>query len=115
MPDLDESVMDFVAVETGTKREKLNPASTLFGDLYVDGMDGCELIEAFGERFSVDLSTFDAARHFGPEGCFPPLMIWNWIRMALKPAGMSVEERAGLQPIRISDLIAAAREKRWML
>jgi hypothetical protein len=115
MPDLAESVMDFVAEYTGAERIKLTPASTLFGDLGVDGDDGWQLMEEFGQKFEVDLSGFEGGRHFGPEGCFPPLMLWNWIRLALKPSGMSHEERSGLKPIRISDLIAAAREKRWTL
>ncbi len=91
MPDVGDSVMEFVAQFTGIKRERLTPTLTLFGDLGVDGADGWELIESFGRQFRVDISDFRAHRHFGPE------------------------ERAGLTPIRISDLIASVQERKWTL
>lgn len=117
MPDLDSSVLDFVADFTGVERDRLSPASTLLGDLGVDGADGWELIEAFGQRFQVDLTGFRADRHFGPE-CFPIYMpfVWLWW-LASWPfrKAQTAEESAGLQAIRVSDLIAAAKERRWML
>ena len=117
MSDLDSSIMDFVAGCTGVRPPRLSPASTLFGDLGVDGADGWELIEAFGERFHVDLSSFHADRHFGPEGLpvyAPFLWLWWLVSFPFRP-GQTPEERAGLRAIRISDLMAAAREGRWTL
>ncbi len=117
MPALDESVIDFVAEFTGVKRRRLTPASTLFGDLGVDGADGWELVEAFGQKFQVDLSEFRADHHFGPEDLpiyAPFLWLWCLIRWPFRKRQTS-EEQAGLEAIRISDLIAAAKEKRWNL
>jgi hypothetical protein len=117
MSDLDSSVMDFVAEFTGVRPPRLSPASTLFGDLGIDGADGWKLIEAFGERFHVDLSSFHADRHFGPEGFHilaPVLWLWWLVSSFFRPK-QTPEERAGLRAIRISDLIAAARERRWTL
>ncbi|MDB6067872.1 MAG: hypothetical protein JWR26_4080 [Pedosphaera sp.] len=76
---IDQNIIDFVAEFTGVKRERLTPASTLYGDLGVDGADGWELIEKFGQQFQVDLSGFRADRHFGPEGMpiYAPFM-WVW-------------------------------------
>ena len=117
MPALDDSVMDFVAEFTGVKRRRLTSNSTLLGDLGVDGADGWELIESFGKRFQVDLSRFQADRHFGPEGLpiyAPFLWLW-WLVSWPCRRGQTPEARVGLKPIQISDLIAAARDRRWTL
>lgn len=117
MTNLDSSVMDFVAESTGVKRQRLSPASTLFGDLGVDGADGWELIETFGRRFQVDMSAFRVDRYFGPEGLpiyAPFVWLWCFISWPFRRK-QTPEERAGLRAIRISDLIAAAREQKWIL
>ncbi len=117
MPPLEESVIDFVAEFTGIKHQQLMPASTLFGDLGVDGADGCELIEAFGQKFQVDLSSFRSDRHFGPEGLrinAPLLWLWRLMKWPFRKC-QTPEQCAGLLEIQISDLITAAKEKRWML
>lgn len=115
MSNLEDRVIDFVAHHACARREQLTPDTTLFGDLGMDGQDGWEFMEDFGEEFDVDLSRFRADRHFGPEG----LPVWaplSWLfclpfQLVRKPA--SPEERAGLQPIRIRDLINAAEQKSW--
>src|SRR5262249_53581990 len=100
---------------TGVKRERVAPASTLFGDLGVDGADGFELLREFGERFHVDLSDCRAERHFGPEGLpiYAPV-VWLWW-LVTGAFHKQPEERAGLTPIHVSDLIIAARERKWNL
>ncbi len=117
MSDIDSSVIGFVAQFSGVRAQRLSGATTLFGDLGIDGADGCELIEAFGERFHVDLSSFRADRHFGPEGLaiYAPIQWFWWLVSFPFHAKQTPEERAGLRAIRISDMIAAAKEKRWML
>lgn len=117
MSDLDSSVVEFVAEFTGASSALLSPASTLFGDLGVDGNDGRELIASFGKRFHVDLSSFHPERHFGPDGlslCTPFLWFWWLVRFPFIPR-QSPEERVGLSPIRIGDLSLAARERKWTL
>jgi acyl carrier protein len=117
MTTLDQSVIDFVAETIGVKRERLTPDSTLFGDLGVDGADGWELIERFGQKFQVDLSRFRADKHFGPEGLpiYAPF-VWLWFLVSLPfRKKRSAEEEAGLKPIRVRDLILAAKDRRWTL
>lgn len=117
MPNLETEILDFVAEFTGAKREKLTPDSTLYGDLGVDGADGWELIEEFGRRFQVDVATFRGERHFGPEG-FPVYAPFAWLfHLVSWPfrKKQTPEEKAGLLPIRIADLIAAAERRRWPL
>lgn len=117
MPNIDDSVIDFVADYTGVKRERLTLPTTLFGDLGVDGQDGWELIASFGRRFEVDLSNFQAGQHFGPEGfpIYAPLVWFWWLITGQFGKQRAPEERARLKPIHISDLIEAAREKKWTL
>ena len=117
MATLDDNITDFVAEFTGVARERLSPDVTLLGDLGVDGADGWELIAAFGQRFEVNLSSFQPERHFGPEG-LPLHAPLEWLCCLLSWSfrkRQTPEERAGLDAIRISDLMASAREKRWML
>jgi hypothetical protein len=117
MPTLDDSVLDFVAEFAGIPRQRLKPATTLLGDLGVDGADGWELVEEFGQRFQVDLSAFRFERHFGPEGLptYAPLVWLSWLVSWPFRRKQSPEVRAGVTAIRVSDLIAAARDKRWIV
>lgn len=85
--------------------------TTIFGDLHTDGDDGVELLEAFGEAFSVDMSRCDPTLHFGPEGCVPWAPFY-WIILPFRKG--SPEERAGLVPVRIADLVRAAERGRWV-
>ena len=113
----DESIMDFVTEFTGVERQRLTPATTLFGDLGIDGADGWELIEAFGQKFQVDISTFRADRHFGPEGLpiYAPF-VWLWCLVSWPfRKRQTPEEQASLRAIQISDLIAASKERKWTL
>ncbi|HEX7861014.1 MAG TPA: DUF1493 family protein [Verrucomicrobiae bacterium] len=117
MPELDSSVINFVAEFTALKRSQIKLDTTLFGDLGVDGADGWELMQAFGERFQIDMSSFHEDRHFGPEGVsiVAPFVWLRWlVSFPFRPK-QTPEERAGLHPIRISDLIAAARERKWTI
>ena len=115
MLSCEDNVMQFVAEVTGVKLGRLSPELTLFGDLGVDGADGFELLREFSERFHVDLSGCRAERHFGPEGLpiyAPVVWLWWLVSGAFRK---QPEDRAGLTAIHISDLITAARERRWSL
>jgi acyl carrier protein len=111
---LEQRVKEFVAMERATAVGTITLDTTLLGDLGVDGADGWELIEAFGKEFEVDLSEFDASKHFGPEaGAFPPLFFIQLFReFILKQDPHSI---AGVSPITVQDLVDAAEKKRWLL
>jgi|SRR6266571_2935886 len=117
MPGLDEAVMDFVADFTAVKRHRLTASSTLFGHLGVDGADGRDLIESFGQKFEVDLSEFRAELHFGPEGLpiyAPFAWLWCIVTWPFRKS-QTPEQRAQLRAIRVADLIASAHRKKWTL
>lgn len=117
MRSLEDSVIDFVADFTAAKRTRISLQTTLFGDLGIDGADGWELIEAFGRKFDVDIATFRPERHFGPEGLpiYAPLALIWWLITWPWRRPEAPEASAGLQAIRISDLVVAARTRKWTL
>jgi len=105
-------VAAFVAGEVGVPRGRVRWSTTLLGDLGVDGMDAEELMESFAAEFHVDLSEWDHRRYFGPEGGFNPFaMLWTLLLYML---GQTPEQAAGLRPLTIGDLVAAASTGRWL-
>jgi acyl carrier protein len=102
---LTEEVKQFIAREVGVKPDHLTLTTRLMRDLHIDGADGWELVEAFAEKFKVDISQFEPARHFGPEaGCNPIMYVAH--RIFLPEALKSVQ-------ITVGDLVDAARSRKW--
>lgn len=119
MSTLDDSVMDFVADFTGANRQRLTLTTTLVDDLGINGDDGLELFEAFGEKFQVDLSAFRADKYFNREG-LSPIEVFGFLCWLISwpfRKGPTLREFMGdsLRDIRICDLISAAKEKKWTL
>jgi uncharacterized protein DUF1493 len=102
--ELFESVRRFAADKLGCDIQRLSAETSLFHDLGVDGADGWEFMDAFGARFSVDMSAFDASGHFGPEAGGNPF-VWLWWRVTRSLPQMV--------PITIADLAASAHSARW--
>jgi acyl carrier protein len=102
--ELFESVRRFAAHRLGCERARVTAETSLFHDLGVDGADGCDFMEAFGSRFDVEMSAFDASLHFGPEAGGNPF-VWLWWDLTRSWPRMV--------PITISDLAAAAHSARW--
>jgi len=102
---LEREVADFVAEQLSFNRDRLRPWTRLGHDLRVDGDDGAEFMQAFAQRFGVDLSAFRCERHFGPEAAFNPLA-YLWLLLFDR-------KQLRLVPITIADLVEAARRGRW--
>ncbi len=117
MNALDEQVMDFVVEFTGYDRGCLTEESTIYGDVGLDGEDGCEFIRDFSEKFGVDLAAFRAGDYFGPEGLpiYAPLAFVWWLVSWPFRRRQSPEVAAGLRPVRIRDLITVAKIGKWVL
>jgi acyl carrier protein len=108
-------VSDFMSSKLAVGRERIAPDSTLFGDFGVDGDDGVELVEQFSREFDVDVATLDLTVHFGLEASANLVgMVPFLIRWIMNPHA-TPEERAGLTPIRVSDMVDAAWVGRWVL
>jgi acyl carrier protein len=102
---LTEDVKAFIASELSVKLDRLTLASRLMHDLHIDGADGWELVEAFAQKFDVDISEFEPARHFGPEAGRNPISYLTY-RIFLPESLSSVQ-------ITIGDLVDAARSHKW--
>ena len=66
---MDEDFINFLAEETGIKKGKIKPESTLLGDLKLDGDDAWELFESCQNKYGIDLSNFDFLSYFSNEPC----------------------------------------------
>ena len=99
-----EDLVQFLQSELRVAPSRIARTARLFHDLGVDGGDGCELIQAFGKRFEVDISTFDPALHFGPEAGPNPLMWLWWTITRTWPK---------VVPITVGDLEASIASRRW--
>ncbi len=111
--EIEMRVKEFVSSEAGYDYNRLTLETTLFRDIGMDGADGWEFIEAFGQQFEVDLSDFSPAKHFGPEGMwFPPLIIIGMIRWLVLG---DLHRAAGVTPISVGDLVNAVKAKKWLL
>ena len=96
--DIAEAVVAFILRRTRISANVLNTSTQMARDLGLDGTDAYEFFDAFAREFKVDMSAFDFAKHFGPEG--------------LNPASL-LSKRKEFQPVEIADLIEAARSKVW--
>jgi hypothetical protein len=112
-------VLEFVARKLAVRRDKLSVSTTLLGDLGVAGDDGEQFMKQFSDQFHVDLSQLDSLRHFGPEQAIwpwqiPGVLFWTLAGLfGFRFSRRSAEERAGLVPITIGDLVRAARAGHW--
>lgn len=142
MDDVEKSVLELVAEFSGDDPTHLRPESRIVQDLSLYGQDAVELFAAFEDRFHVDLQPLyaDWKAFFPPEVPYGPSAIlvvvlvlllpvllipfginpvWAWV--AAVPAlliwrfGFNEWPLAPktYRPVRIADLIAAARQKRW--
>ena len=111
MDSLFEQVARFVAEFTRSSK-RLDPNTTLFGDLGVDGDDGSELLAEFSGKFNVDMHNCKVDQHFGPE----EFSLWApiyWFILVFRDG--TPEQNARLKPIRISDLVNSAKSGRWIV
>ncbi len=140
--EIEQSILAFVAEETGYNPKRLAPDSRLAQDIGVDGDDAVELFQKFGERYAVDLTSLYQHwdQHFGPEGGGPgmgfmiatgaavivgdllnrayrPIPTWAWM-IALLGAYLVVHakffaEPVNTFPITVQELVDAAISRMW--
>ena len=114
LDELEMAVRQFVVEQAAGPSETIHLDTTLLGDLGVTGDDAYDFFIAFAERFNVDMSSLDLSLHFDAEGgtvCDLMKCIAAWIR---DPAA-TPETRSGHIPIRVRDLIDAARCGKWSM
>lgn len=107
--DLDKQVCSFIQTTIGLS-SPVQPEQTIFGDLSVDGEDAQSLLASFADHFGVDMSGFHFATYFGPEMSATPFSLRA---IARRLFGLSAENSVSLMPLRVADLISAAKRKQW--
>jgi acyl carrier protein len=103
-----EEVKALVAECCSVSRKGLSAETSLNDDLGVDGDDGVEFMQAFSERFAVDLLAFPYAKHFGPEATPNPLSIADGLIRRVITGRWSA-----LVPLTLRDLAEAAERRSW--
>jgi acyl carrier protein len=99
-----ERVKDFLSKRLGVKKERLAYSTRIEEELGCSGDDAVELMQAFGEQFSVDLRDFDPYAYFDKEG-FDPIGYF----LDLFRKGKSARHT----PLTLADLVNAARRGKW--
>ena len=106
--ELLKEVKDFVAKVWDEPKNGLSAETSVNDDLGMDGDDGVEFMQAFGERFAVDLTSFPYDKYFGPEAGPTPLSLVKAIILRV-----TTGKWTDLVPLRLSDLTEAAERRRW--
>lgn len=103
--ETEQKVKAFLGEQIGVSPGMLTSETRLEHDLGITGDDAEEVMEAFMDRFQVDMSEFEFNRHFGPEwGCNPA--VWLWCRVF-------TSRLIQTEPITVDDLVEAAMQKKW--
>ncbi|MCM3874315.1 MAG: DUF1493 family protein [Pyrinomonadaceae bacterium] len=105
-----EEVKDFVAEVLCESKEGWSAETSINDDLGVDGDDGAELMQSFGERFAVDTTAFPYDKFFGPEAGPTPLTFIAGITLRVTKGRWSM-----FAPLTIGDLVEAAERGSWMV
>ena len=106
--ELLEEVKSFVAEYWREPKDRLRAETSVNDDLGMDGDDGSEFMQAFGERFAVDLTDFPHDKYFGPEAGANPLSLAAGVIRCLTTGRWS-----DLAPLTLRALAKAAGHRRW--
>lgn len=91
-----QKIIDFLSRELCVKKESLSLHSRIFHDLGVDGADGIDLINAYSEKFNVDIGDFPYSEYFGNEGAISPFSLVSRLLM-----GRTMDDK---KPLTVGDL-----------
>lgn len=108
MNQLDNEVVELIAAESGTRKDKVALSSTLLGDLGIDGDDAWELLESLNERFGVDFSEIEFKRHFRNEPCFKGLF-YLFRKLKYRDEHLAAKK----EPITVAQIMNACEKKAW--
>lgn len=102
---LHAAVFGFVALELLFPTERLQLSTTLQQDIGLDGADGPRFINAFAERFNVNLEHFRDEVYFGPKQGDRPIA--DLLKLVFRRKDVPKRQ------ITMADLMEAARQKKW--
>ncbi len=92
-----QRLIEFTAKMAAVKPARLSGSTRLFEDLGMDGDDGVEFLDAFGQEFGVDMAACDPIDYFGPEAVWPPseLILLLTDRMKLRHISLTLADLEG--------------------
>jgi hypothetical protein len=102
--DIAMQVVELIHRQTGIGVDQMRANTDLVINRTVSGDDAVELIECFAKEFDVDMSHYVHDEYFGPEGGDPFSILFYAIVNIWRPL---------YRPLRVEDLISAARERAW--
>ncbi len=98
-----EKIIDFISDFCRISKDKLSASKSLLYDLGIDGDDAMDLLDAYSDKFCVDMSNFKFDEYFGSEGFdfFKSLYELLFYRKKLR-----------LKKLTVGDLVEAAKRGR---
>lgn len=104
-----EEIKYFIITNYWDLKKGLTRETRILDDLRIAGDGAAELLEAFSERFKVDLSDFEFERYFDLEG-FDPIGLSILIR---KLRGEKIPKKSS-HKLTLGDLERAAISGKWI-
>jgi hypothetical protein len=111
-PSLESRVIDFVARFCLRNPATICLETTLLWDLGIDADDAHDFFSQYSDTFRVDLKDFKFTQYFGSEGGVWPWTPIQWL-INYSRKGFK-EEKFGLDPITIAELVVAAKKHKWL-
>jgi uncharacterized protein DUF1493 len=106
--ELLNEVIAFVAEYCEEPKSRLTADTSINNDLGMAGDDGLEFMQAFSQRFAVDLRTFPHDKYFGVEAAATPISI-----IAAMIRWLTMGKSSKLSPLTLRQLAEAVENGRW--
>ncbi|GGZ96723.1 hypothetical protein GCM10008090_01200 [Arenicella chitinivorans] len=107
-----EQIKDFAVSELGLLNREPNGKTCLLCESQLAGEDGKEFIEAYANKFSVDISQFDWVKIFGPEQSANPLGLLVGL-LQKHVLRRSDRELCGTLHVTLNHLVMCANNQAW--
>lgn len=107
--DILNEVIAFVAEYWEEPKSQLTAETSINEDLGMDGDDGLEFMQAFSQRFAVDLATFPYDNYFGVEAAATPISI-----IAMMIRWLTTGKSTNLSPLTLRQLAVAVENGNWV-
>ncbi len=102
--NIEQQVISFLSDISSIEKNKISLNSNIAEELKLEGDDAVEMLEEFGRKFEVDMTSISVDDFFVSEASFSPIdFLWALISKRKKV----------IKPMYVSDLIAAAASKKW--
>ena len=108
--ELLNEVIGFVAEYCEEPKSQLSAETSINEDLGMDGDDALEFMQAFSQRFAVDLETFPYDNYFGVEAAATPISL-----IAMLIRWLTTGKSTTLSPLTLRQLAEAVQNGSWVV